>query len=128
MIREITLITLGVRDMQKSKEFYKGLGFNITCDEPGMVDFETEGTKFSIIPIKNLAEEANSENPPEVVNGFTGIVLAHNTDSKEAVDEFYEKVKDLGGSVQFAPKKAVAWNGYHFYFKDLDGHYWEIAY
>ena len=128
MINEITLITLGVKDVAKSREFYKGLGFEIGCDDGYMVDFQTNGTKFSIVPVMNLAEEANAGNPPKIINGFTGIVLAHNTKSKETVDELYLKVQELGGSVEFAPKKAVAWNGYHFYFRDLDGHYWEIAY
>lgn len=128
MINRITLITLGVKDIAKSREFYKGLGFEVTCDSPGMVDFQTEGTNFSIIPIANLAEDVNAENPPKIINGFTGIALAHNTESKEAVDELYLKVQELGGSVEFAPQKAVGWNGYHFYFRDLDGHYWEIAY
>ena len=128
MISEITLITLGVEDMAKARDFYKGLGFEITCDEPGYIGFKTEGTKFALVPMANLANDANAGNPPEVVNGFTGLVLAHNTDSKEAVDDLYLKVQALGGSVQYAPRKAVEWNGYHFYFRDLDGHYWEIAY
>jgi len=128
MIDRITLVTLGVKDMEKSKEFYKGLGFEIKADDPGMVDFQTKGTKFSIIPMENLAKDVNEENPPEMTNGFSGIALAHNMDSKEAVDELYVKVQELGGSVQFAPRKALEWNGYHFYFRDLDGHCWEIAY
>ena len=128
MIKEITLITLGVRDVAKSKDFYKGLGFEIKFESSYMVDFQMEGTKFSIVPITSLAEEANMENPPKIINGFTGLVLAHNMDSKEAVDALYLKVQELGGTVEFAPKKAVVWNGYHFYFRDLDGHYWEIAY
>ena len=56
------------------------------------------------------------------------MTVAYNLDSKEAVDEFYAKVQELGGTVEHAPEKAAGWNGYHFYFRDLDGHYWEIAY
>ena len=92
------------------------------------IGFKTEGTKFAIIPIANLAKDVNADNPPQIANGFTGIALAHNMDSKEAVDKLYLKVQELGGSVEFAPKKAVEWNGYHFYFRDLDGYHWEIAY
>jgi len=127
MIKGITLITLGVRDIVKSRDFYKGLGFEIDSESPSMVDFKTEGTKFSIYLINKLAKDANEENPPQIVAGFTGIALAHNTDSKESVDELYLKVQELGGSVEFSPRKAADWNGYHFYFRDLDGHYWEIA-
>ena len=92
MINRITLITLGVKDIAKSREFYKGLGFKIKSDSPGMVDFQTEGTSFSIYPIEELAKDANEENPPQITSGFTGIALAHNTNSKDAVDELYLKV------------------------------------
>ncbi|MDR0288124.1 MAG: VOC family protein [Clostridiales bacterium] len=128
MINKITLVTLGVKDMTKSKEFYKGLGFQVKDDESGMVDFHMDGTSFAIIPFRNLAEEAMPEKTPEKINGFTGIALAHNCDSKEEVDTLYLRVQKLGGMVEFAPRKAVAWNGYHFYFRDLDGYSWEIAY
>ena len=128
MINKITLVTLGVKNMEKSKEFYKGLGFRVKDDDPGMVDFHMDGTSFAIIPFRNLAEEALPGNPPGKINGFTGITLAHNFDSKEEVDALYLKVQALGGTVAFAPRKAAAWNGYHFYFSDLDGYTWEIAY
>ena len=68
MINKITLITLGVKDMEKSKEFYKGLGFGIKDDSPGMADFHMDGTSFAIIPFRNLAEEAMPENSPEKIN------------------------------------------------------------
>ena len=121
------LITLGVRDVVKSRDFYAGLGFKVKSDSLNMVDFEVNGIRFSIYKLSKLAEDVNVYNPPEIATGFTGITLAYNLDSKEAVDEMYEKVQKLGGSVEHAPEKAKDWNGYHFYFRDLDGHYWEIA-
>jgi len=122
------LITLGVEDVVKSRDFYAGLGFKVDSDSSSMVDFKVEGIRFSIYKLNKLAKDVNVYNPPKVVNGFTGITLAYNLDSKEAVDEMYAKVQELGGSVEHAPEKAKDWNGYHFYFRDLDGHYWEIAY
>ena len=122
------LITLGVRDVAKSRDFYAGLGFKVDCDHPTLVDFALEGIRFSIYKMSKLADDVNVYNPPEVISGFTGITLAYNLDSKEAVDEMYVKVQKLGGTVEHAPEKAKDWNGYHFYFRDLDGHYWEIAY
>ena len=83
---------------------------------------------MSLYKLSKLAEDENVYNPPDVASGFTGITLAYNLDSKEAVDEMYIKVQELGGNVEHAPEKAKNWNGYHFYFEDLDGHYWEIAY
>ena len=121
------LITLGVRDVAKSKDFYVGLGFKVDSDGSNMVDFSMEGIRFSIYKLSKLADDVNVYNPPHVVSGFTGMTLAYNLDSVEAVNEMYVKVQSLGGSVEHAPEKAKDWNGYHFYFKDLDGHYWEIA-
>ena len=125
----ITLITLGVADLSKSKDFYIELGFALDTEESdnGIVIFRTEGTKFSLYPIEKLAMDVNEDNPPTIVNGFSGIALAYNTTSKENVDKLFSKVKELGGVVQCEPQE-VFWGGYHFYFRDLDGHYWEVAY
>ena len=120
------LITLGVRDVEKSRDFYIGLGFKVKLDG-WTADFEMEGIRISLCKFNKLAEDINVNNPPETLNGFSGITLAYNLDSKEAVDEMYIKVQELGGNVEHAPEKARDWNGYHFYFRDLDGHYWEIA-
>ena len=78
-----------------------------------------DGIRLSLCKLNKLAEDVNVYNPPEIVNGFTGITLAYNLDSKEAVDEMYTKVQELGGNVEHAPEKAKDWNGYHFYFKDF---------
>ncbi|MCL2501470.1 MAG: VOC family protein [Defluviitaleaceae bacterium] len=121
------LITLGVSDVVKSRDFYVGLGFKVDLDGY-TADFKVDGIRFSLYQLNKLAEDVNVYNPLEIVKGFTGITLAYNLDSKEAVDEMYAKVQELGGSAEHAPEKAKDWNGYHFYFRDLDGHYWEIAY
>lgn len=121
------LITLGVRDVVKSKDFYEGLGFEVTLDG-WTADFEMEGVRISLCRVDKLANDINHINQPEVVRGFTGLTLAYNLDSKEEVDLLYTKVTELGGTVEHDPKRARDWNGYHFYLRDLDGHYWEIAY
>ena len=125
----VTPVTLGVASLSKSKDFYIGLGCTLDSKESNdnIVIFRTEGTKFSLYPIKELAIDVNEDNPPAIINGFLGIVLAYNTTSKENVDKLFLKVKELGGIVQCEPQE-VFWGGYHFYFRDLDGHYWEIAY
>ena len=121
------LITLGVRDVKKSRDFYVGLGFTVELDSPNMADFVLDGIRVSLYKLSALAEDINVYNPPEITTGFTGITLAYNLDSDEAVDEMYKKVQELGGNAEHAPEKAKEWDGYHFYFRDLDGHYWEIA-
>ena len=121
------LITLGVKNIEKSIKFYMGLGFKVKPDG-WTADLEIEGVRLSLCEINKLARDVNVYKPPEIATGFTGMTLAYNLNSKEDVDEFYSKVQELGGYVEHAPEKAKDWNGYHFYFKDLDGHYWEIAY
>ena len=121
------LITLGVRDVEKSRDFYTGLGFEVEVDG-WTADFEMEGIRLSLCRMDKLVGDVNAQNPPDVVTGFAGMTLAYNVDAKEAVDQLYLEVQALGGTVEHAPEKATDWNGYHFYFKDLDGHYWEIAY
>lgn len=121
------LISLGVRDIGKSIEFYTGLGFEVKQDG-WTADFEMEGVRLSLCDINKLAADVNIYNPPEAATGFSGMTLAYNLDSRDAVDELYAKVLELGGTVEHMPEKAADWNGYHFYFKDPDGHYWEIAY
>jgi len=90
------LITLGVKDVAKSRDFYAGLGFKVESDTSNMVDFDVEGIRFSIYKLNKLADDVNVYNPPKVVTGFTGVTLAYNLDSKEAVDEMYTKVQELG--------------------------------
>lgn len=128
-MNKITLITLGVENLSKSKEFYTSLGFRVDekdSDET-IVFFETGETRFSLYPVKELSKDVNPTNPPKSTNGFAGIALAFNTDSKENVDILFRKVKKSGGTIQSEPHEAF-WGGYRFYFSDLDGHYWEIAY
>ena len=127
MINKITLITLGVKDIQKSKEFYVGLGFEIKSESPTMIEFKINGTDFSLFPIDMLANDANPDDPPEIISGFSGVTLAHNPATKEDVDRIYQNVLRCGGTPLTPPRKAVYWDGYHFYFRDPDGHYWEIA-
>ncbi|MCL2576151.1 MAG: VOC family protein [Defluviitaleaceae bacterium] len=126
---KVTLITLGVADLAKSRTFYEGLGFEINAEhsDENIVLFNTGDATLSLYPIKHLATDVSSDAPPPIASGFSGITLAHNTNSKEAVNELFAKIKSLGGTIEKEPQE-VFWGGYHFYFRDLDGHYWEIAY
>lgn len=64
--------------------------------------------------------------PPVTGNGFGGITLAYNVDSKQKVNEVIELVRDAGGIIVKEPQE-VFWGGYHAYFADLDGYFWEVA-
>lgn len=128
-MNKITCICLGVRSMEIAIKFYRdGLGFKTDEkeDNPKVVFFDTAGTKFELYPLDLLAEDINEENPPKINSGFSGITLAYNVEFKEDVDKVIELARSAGATIVKEPQD-VFWGGYHAYFSDLDGYYWEVA-
>ncbi|MGD9570002.1 MAG: VOC family protein [Sedimentibacter sp.] len=128
-MNKITCICLGVRSMEKSIKFYRDeLGFltDEKGNNPDVVFFDTPGTKFELYPLKLLAKDISEENTPKIANGFAGITLAYNAEHKEDVDKVIELARDAGAKIVKEPQD-VFWGGYHAYFADLDGYYWEVA-
>ena len=128
-MNKITVICLGVRDMRRAVKFYRDdLGFktNETDDNPQVVFFNTPGTKFELSPLDLLSKDISDTNPPAVAGGFAGITLAYNVERREEVDEVIEQVRKAGGTIVREPEE-VFWGGYHAYFADPDGYYWEVA-
>ena len=75
--------------------------------------------------MEQLAKDIDENNPP-AGNGFAGITLAYNVEHKEDVDNVIELVRNAGGKIVKEPQD-VFLGGYHAYFADLDGYYWEVA-
>lgn len=128
-MNRINLITLGVKDIEKSRAFYRdGLGFACSSDEenPKIVFFNCNGSKLALYPLHELAKDLDNDNPP-AGKCFSGITLAYNCKSKDEVDAVMVKVKEFGGTIVKKPQD-VFWGGYSGYFTDIDGHYWEVAY
>lgn len=128
-MNKITCICLGVRSMERAIKFYRdGLGFKTDEkeDNPKVVFFDTAGTKFELYPLDLLVEDINEENPPKINSGFSGITLAYNVEFKEDVDKVIELARSAGATIVKEPQD-VFWGGYHAYFSDLDGYYWEVA-
>ncbi|MEH7255365.1 VOC family protein [Neobacillus niacini] len=128
-MNRINLITMGVKDISHSLKFYRdGLGFETSVKEenPGIVFFKNGGTKLALYPLEELAKDINEHEPP-IGKGFSGITLAYNAKSAQAVDQIFEKVERAGGTIIKAPQR-VFWGGYSGYFSDPDGYYWEVAY
>jgi uncharacterized protein len=121
----ISVITLGVNDVQRSLVFYRdGLGWPVSS--AGDVNFailRTGGTALALYPRALLAEDANV---PADGNGFGGITLGHNVGSKEAVDAALAAAMAAGGTI-LKPAMDTFWGGYSGYFSDLDGYPWEVA-
>ena len=128
LMNRINLITLGVKDINKSLRFYRdGLGFetSVTEENPDIVFFNNKGSKLALYPITLLAEDIDKDRPPGGT-GFSGITLAYNAKSKEEVDEVMAAAEKAGATIVKKAQK-VFWGGYSGYFSDPDGYYWEVA-
>lgn len=118
----ITLITLGVEDLERSVRFYRdGLGLP---QRPGEgVFFTTRGTWLSLFPRDELAHDAGVS---AVGSGFRGIALAHNVRTRDEVEVVLAQAVAAGGRL-VKPAGEAFWGGYHGYFADPDGFLWEVA-
>lgn len=119
------MITLGVRDLERAIEFYEqGLGFPRRDSPPTVAFFTLNGTWLGLYGREALAEDATV---PADGSGFEGFTLSHNVTSEDEVDAVVERAVAAGATLVKTPQK-VFWGGYSGYFKDPDGHLWEIAY
>lgn len=120
----ISMITLGVRDLAAAIEFYeRGLGFPLMESPPEVAFFTLNGTWLGLYGREALAEDATISAEGE---GFESFALAHNVGSEKEVDEVVSQALEAGATLVKQPQKAF-WGGYSGYFKDLDGHLWEVA-
>lgn len=120
----ISMITLGVSDLDRAVEFYEtGLGFPRLESPPSVAFFTLNGTWLGLFGREALAEDAKVS--PEG-GGFGAMALAHNLESREEVDRVFAEAIAAGAEPTKEPQD-VFWGGYSGYFRDPDGHLWEIA-
>jgi catechol 2,3-dioxygenase-like lactoylglutathione lyase family enzyme len=123
----ISLITLGVADLERSYRFYKdGLGLPTTrTPDSGIVFFQTSGVTLALFPYSELADDVGPGwNEPR--SAFTGITIAHNVRERDQVDEVLSLAAAAGGQI-VKPGAQAEWGGYSGYFTDPDGYLWEVA-
>ena len=122
----ISMITLGVGDLQRAIHFYE-TGLQLPrMPMPAEADvafFTLNGSWLGLYPRSNLAGDMDMA--PEG-SGFAGFTLAHNLDSREAVDAQMEQALNAGATLVKAAHD-TEWGGYCGYFTDPDGYVWEIA-
>jgi predicted lactoylglutathione lyase len=126
MRQKMNLITLGVRDFERSVTFYeKGLGWKKSSSSMDTLAlFQLGGIVLSLYPRTELAADATVVDEP---TGFSGITLSLNTKTVEEVDEVLQEAVRAGGKL-VKPGQKVFWGGYSGYFSDPDGHLFEVAY
>ena len=127
----ISLVTLGVEDLERSVGFYRdGLGLPTEgivgqeFESGAVAFFELQGgLRLALWPRASLARDAGlAPGPP----GASGFALAHNVASKAAVDAVMAEARSAG-AVILKPARDTFWGGYAGYFQDPDGHLWEVA-
>ena len=120
----ISMITLGVQDLGVAINFYEhGLGLPRMESPPEVAFFTLNGTWLGLYGREALAEDANVSSSGE---GFESFTLAHNVSTEKEVDEVVAQAVKAGATLVKKPQK-VFWGGYSGYFKDPDGHLWEVA-
>jgi predicted lactoylglutathione lyase len=124
MEQRVSLITLGVADLNRSREFYERLGWRRSMAKAeGIVFFQLGGIGFSLYPRDELAKDANVSSDG---HGFCGITLAYNARTREEVDSVLAQAAGAGAKI-VKPAQEAFWGGYSGYFSDPDGFLWEVA-
>jgi uncharacterized protein len=122
MDQRVSLITLGVADVEASKRFYERLGWHVGLDVQETVFFQIGGAVLCLWGRDKLAEDCG------VTDGgsWGGVALAHNVGSREDVDGIIEQARAAGARIGREPAETF-YGGYAGVFIDPDGHPWEVA-
>jgi predicted lactoylglutathione lyase len=120
----ISIITLGVADLARSRAFYESLGWATSpASMPTITFFEMQGSVFGLYEWSALADDAKVS--PEG-SGFRGVTLAMNLATTDEVDAVFAEWVAAGATAVVEPHTAF-WGGYSSYVADPDGHLWELA-
>ena len=124
MAAGISMVTLGVNDLARSRTFYVALGWRLAPQSQESVVFlQGRNIVLGLYGRQALAEDAGLKNAP---CGFAGIALAINVSSQTEVNRLFDLAVANGATAHKPPQKAI-WGGYSGYFSDPDGHLWEVA-
>jgi hypothetical protein len=126
----ITLLTIGVDDLERSLAFYRGLGLSSEgivgkeFEHGAVAFFELQnGVMLALWERKNIAHDAKVALQPPSATEFT---IGHNVSSRKEVDAVMDQARQAGARIT-DPAQNRFWGGYAGYFQDPDGHLWEVA-
>jgi uncharacterized protein len=121
--QRLSLITLGVLDLARSRRFYEALGWSTDAKpDDEVVFFQTGGSIVALWDRARLAEDSGVEDR----GGWGGVTLAHNVRSPGEVDAIIDQARAAGATIPRAGGQTF-WGGYSGVFVDPDGHPWEVA-
>jgi catechol 2,3-dioxygenase-like lactoylglutathione lyase family enzyme len=124
MEQRLSLVTLGVVDLERARRFYEnGLGWRRGNSHPEVAFYQIGGAVLALWGREALAQDAGL---PDAGSGFGGIALAYNARTREEVDAVLAEAEAAGATILKAAEDAF-WGGYSGYFADPDGHVWEVA-
>ena len=121
--QRVTLITLGVSDLERARKFYADLGWRPTSQQEGVCFYQINGLVLGLFGLEPLAKD---QGRPDAKLGTGAMTLAQNFTTEAEVDAAYAKALSVGATALKAPEK-VFWGGYSGYYADPDGHVWEVA-
>ena len=123
MEQRVSLVTLGVSDLERARGFYEALGWTTGAEpDDDVVFFQAGGMVLALWGRDQLAEDSVVEDR----GGWGGITLAHNVRSPAGVDAVLGEAAAAGATIA-RPGGETFWGGYSGVFLDLDGHPWEVA-
>ena len=121
--QRVSLITLGVSDLERSRAFYSALGWEPVESSPEVAFYQMAGMALGLFGLEALAKDQGREGTKL---GFGAMTLAQNFPDRAGVDAAYTSALEAGAEALKAPE-AVFWGGYSGYYADPDGHVWEVA-
>jgi uncharacterized protein len=123
MEQRLSLITLGISDLDRSRKFYEALGWKTGAeDDDDVVFFQAGGMIVALWSRAKLAEDSAVTEG----SGWGGITLAYNTRSPKEVDDVIDEARGAGATIGREPGETF-WGGYSAVFVDPDGYPWEVA-
>lgn len=122
MDQRVSLITLGVADVDRARRFYEALGWSGESPDGDVVFFQAGGMIVALWGRGKLADDSAVDDP----GGWGGVTLAHNVASPQDVDAVLAQAESAGARIG-RPGGTTFWGGYSGVFVDPDGHPWEVA-
>ncbi|MCX2730664.1 VOC family protein [Saccharopolyspora sp. NFXS83] len=124
MRQRVSMITLGVGDLERARRFYSALGWRPSAaPSDDIVFFQAGDVVLALWDRARLAEDSAVEDAP----GWGGVTVALNLGSREEVDATIDEARRAGATIGREPAE-TSWGGYSAIFLDPEGHPWEVAY